>query len=68
MSTAFTIGFCFRDYEEFLELFGFWQKAKQKEYPILGVIKQPIVVDVKDDIEESDKLTEPYEDKEEDDF
>ena len=67
MSTAFTIGFCFRSYEEFLELFGFWQRAKQSEAPILGVIKQPIVVDVKDDLED-DKLTEPYEDKEEDDF
>ena len=67
MSTAFTIGFCFRNYDEFLELFGFWQKAKQSESPILGVIKQPIVVDVKDDVED-DKLTEPYEDKDEDDF
>ena len=67
MSTAFTIGFCFRSYDEFLELFGFWQKAKQSESPILGVIKQPIVVDGKED-EDNDKSTEPYEDKDEDDF
>ena len=47
MSTAFTIGFCFRNYEEFLNLFEFWQKAKQNTVPILGVVKQPIVVDIK---------------------
>ena len=47
MSTAFTIGFCFRNYEEFLHLFEFWQKAKQNTVPILGVVKQPIVVDIK---------------------
>ena len=47
MSTAFSIGFCFRNYEEFLNLFEFWQKAKQNTVPILGVVKQPIVVDIK---------------------
>lgn len=65
MSTAFTIGFCFRTYDEYLELYGFWQKAKQSDHPILGVIKQPIVVDVKDDINEDEN---PYADKDEDDF
>ena len=48
MSTGFTIGFCFRNYEEFLNLFLFWQRAKQSRVPILGVVKQHIVVDIKD--------------------
>ena len=47
MSTGFTIGFCFRTYQEFLNLYEFWQKAKQSTVPILGVVKQPIVVDIK---------------------
>lgn len=47
MSTAFTIGFYFRSYEEFLNLFSFWQMAKQSKIPILGVVKQPIVVNDK---------------------
>ena len=47
MSTGFTIGFCFRNYEEFLHLFEFWQKAKQNKVPILGVVKSPIVIESK---------------------
>ena len=35
MSTGFTIGFYFRNKEEFLHLFEFWQKAKQNKVPIL---------------------------------
>ena len=50
MSTAFTIGFCFRNYDEFLHLFEFWQKAKQDKLPILGIVKQPIVIDFKDNV------------------
>ena len=47
MSTGFTIGFCFRNYEEFLHLFEFWQKAKQRKDPILGVTKSPLAVEIK---------------------
>ena len=65
MSTAFTIGFCFRNYDEFLDLFGFWQKAKQDKLPILGIVKQPIVIDFKDNDED---FSPTYDDKEEDDF
>ena len=65
MSTAFTIGFCFRNYDEFLHLFEFWQKAKQDKLPILGIVKQPIVIDFKDNDED---FSPTYDDKEEDDF
>lgn len=65
MSTAFTIGFCFRNYDEFLHLFEFWQKAKQDKLPILGIVKQPIVIDFKDKDED---FSPTYDDKEEDDF
>jgi cysteine protease ATG4 len=54
MSTGFTIGFCFRTYEEFLHLFEFWLKAKQSKLPILGLVKQPIVVEIKHKDLESD--------------
>lgn len=54
MSTGFTIGFCFRTYEEFLHLFEFWIKAKQNTMPILGLVKQPIVVNVKHEDLDSD--------------
>ena len=55
MSTGFTIGFCFRTYEEFLHLFEFWQRAKQSKVPILGLVKQPIVVDIKhEDLDKDD--------------
>lgn len=65
MSTAFTIGFCFRNYDEFLHLFEFWQKAKQDKLPILGIVKQPIVIDFKDNDED---FSPTYDDKDEDDF
>ena len=42
MSTTFTIGFLFRTYEEFLELYQFCQKAKQNELHIFGINKQNI--------------------------
>lgn len=54
MSTAFTIGFYFRNYEEFLSLFAFWQMAKQSKIPILGVVKQPIVTEDKKEYIDAD--------------
>ena len=66
MSTAFTVGFCFRTYEEFLHMYEFWLKAKQSELPILGMVKQNIVVNEKDIFDEDFSPT--YEDKDEDDF
>ena len=66
MSTAFTIGFCFRTYEEFLHMYEFWLKAKQSDLPILGMVKQNIVINVKDIFDEDFSPT--YEDKDEDDF
>ena len=68
MSTAFTIGFCFRTYEEFLHLFEFWQKAKQDKLPILGIVKQPIEIEIKDRFNDEEDFSPTYEDKEEDDF
>ena len=68
MSTAFTIGFCFRSYEEFLHLFEFWQKAKQDKLPILGIVKQPIEIEIKDRFNDDEDFSPTYEDKEEDDF
>ena len=47
MSTAFTIGFCFRTYDEFLNLYEFWIKSKHSSVPILGLVKHPIVVEQK---------------------
>ena len=67
MSTAFTIGFCFRNYEEFLSMYEFWLKAKQDALPILGIVKQNIVYAGKDMFEEED-FSPTYEDKDEDDF
>ena len=66
MSTAFTVGFCFRNYEEFLELYEFWSKAKQNNMPILGMIKTSVVIEKYDEKEED--FAPPYEDKDEDDF
>jgi cysteine protease ATG4 len=66
MSTAFTIGFCFRTYEEFLHMYEFWLKAKQSDLPILGMVKQNIVINEKDIFDEDFSPT--YEDKDEDDF
>jgi hypothetical protein len=66
MSTAFTVGFCFRTYEEFLHMYEFWLKAKQSDLPILGMVKQNIVVNEKDIFDEDFSPT--YEDKDEDDF
>ena len=56
MSTGFTIGFCFRTYEEFLNLYEFCVKAKQNNLQIFGFVKQSIAMDIKDN------------DKDEDDF
>ncbi len=67
MSTAFTIGFCFRNYAEFLKLYEFWQTAKQKDLPILGMVKQNLVLVEKYKEKEEDYLP-TYEDKDEDDF
>ena len=67
MNTAFTIGFCFKTYEEFLNMYEFWMKAKQDALPILGIVKQNIVYAGKDMFEEED-FSPTYEDKDEDDF
>ena len=67
MSTAFTVGFCFRTYEEFLNLYEFWLLAKQKELPILGMVKQNLVLDEKYQEKEED-FSPTYIDKDEDDF
>ena len=68
MSTAFTIGFCFRNYDEFLHMYEFWQKAKNDKLPILGIIKQSIEYNEKDLFDENDDFSPTYEDKDEDDF
>ena len=67
MSTAFTIGFCFRNYEEFLHVYEFWLKAKQSDLPILGISKKNVVYNEKIKIMDED-FSPTYEDKEEDDF
>ena len=67
MSTAFTIGFCFRNYKEFLKLYEFWQTAKQKELPILGMVKQNLVL-VEKYKEKEEDYSPTYEDKDDDDF
>ena len=67
MSTAFTIGFCFRNYAEFLKLYEFWQTAKQKDLPILGMVKQNLVL-VEKYKEKEEDYSPTYEDKDEDDF
>ena len=66
MSTAFTIGFCFRKYNEFLELFGFWQQVKQDKLKILGLAKQNVNYAPPKDNDEDFSPT--YDDKDEDDF
>ena len=66
MSTAFTIGFCFRTYEEFLNMYEFWSKAKQSELPILGMVKKNVVYNENIFIDEDFSPT--YEDKDDDDF
>ena len=68
MTTAFTIGYCFRNYKEFLNLFNFWQKAKTGNIPILGVIKSKINLEINDDILEKEDISPAYEDKDEDDW
>ena len=68
MSTAFTIGFCFRNYDEFLDMYEFWQKAKNDKLPILGIIKQSIEYNEKDIFDENEDFSPTYEDKDEDDF
>ena len=67
MSTAFTIGFCFRTYDEFLNMYEFWMKAKNDKLPILGIVKQSIEYDEKNGFDEED-YSPTYEDKDEDDF
>ena len=67
MSTAFTIGFCFRNYNEFLHMYEFWIKAKNDKMPILGIVKQNIEYDGKNNFDEED-CSPTYEDKDEDDF
>jgi hypothetical protein len=68
MSTAFTIGFCFRNYDEFLDMYEFWQKAKNDKLPILGIIKQSIEYNEKDIFVENEDFSPTYEDKDKDDF
>ena len=68
MSTAFTIGFCFTKYSEFLELFHFWQMAKlnEKGVKILGLSKEDINYVAHQESEED--IAPTYIDKDEDDF
>ena len=66
MSTAFTIGFCFRNYKEFLDMYKFWQIAKKEEFPILGMVKNSAIIEKYNDNDED--CTPIYEDKDEDDF
>ena len=66
MSTAFTIGFCFTNYKQFLDLFGFWLQVQQDKLKILGLSKQNInYAPVKDNDED---FSPTYDDKDEDDF
>ena len=39
MNTEFTIGFCFRNFEEFLDMYTFLLKIKQSDLPIITIIK-----------------------------
>ena len=68
MSTAFTIGFCFTKYNEFLELFHFWQMAKlnEKGVKILGLTKEDMNYVANKESEED--ISPTYIDKDEDDF
>ena len=68
MSTAFTIGFCFTKYSEFLELFNFWQMVKLEEngLKILGLSKVDMNYVFQKDNDED--ISPTYFDKEEDDF
>ena len=68
MSTAFTIGFCFTKYKEFLELYSFWNMVKQdeKSVKILGLTKEDMNYVVQKENEEDFAPT--YIDKDEDDF
>ena len=68
MSTAFTIGFCFTKYSEFLELFSFWNMCKQNEkgVKILGLTKEDMNYVLHQESEED--IAPTYIDKDEDDF
>ena len=68
MSTAFTIGFCFTKYSEFLELFNFWQMVKldEKGLKILGLTKVDMNYVFSKDNDED--ISPTYDDKDEDDF
>ena len=68
MSTAFTIGFCFTKYKEFLELYHFWQKAEKNEkgIKILGVSKKDM--NYIENKEADEDFSPTYDDKDEDDF
>ena len=65
MSTTFTIGFLFRTYEEFLELYEFCQKAKQNKLHIFGINKQNMNFNEKHFDENN---LHDYEDKDENDL
>ena len=39
MNPSFTIGFSFRNYEEFLDIYGFWLRIKQDNLPLFEMIK-----------------------------
>ena len=68
MSTAFTIGFCFRNYDEFLKMYELWLKVKHNDLPILGLNKQrSIQFNNKESFEDED-FSPTYIDKDEDDF
>ena len=69
MSTAFTIGFCFTKYSEFLELYNFWQTTEKNEkfVKILGVSKKDMNYIINHKENEED-ISPTYEDKDEDDF
>ena len=42
LSPGFTIGFCFRNFKELVELYGFLKRIKSDKNPILGLNSKPI--------------------------
>ena len=68
MSTAFSIGFCFTKYKEFMELFDFLHTLEKEtnKIKILGLTKRDINYVINKEKEEDFAPT--YDDKDEDDF
>ena len=68
MSTAFTIGFCFRNYDEFLKMYELWLKVKHNDLPILGLNKQRSIQFNNKEAFEDEDFSPTYVDQDEDDF